>query len=101
MSVAKELPKDQPEDTDQELEVTFDTQESWKSEEKRPTLNTDNILETFKRFLARSKEELRRHTEDLRKDPDNEHQYQALIAQDHKYIQTMEDSINRLLGDRR
>ena len=81
--------------------MTFDTQESRKSEERRPTLNTDNILNTFKRFLVMSKEELRRHAEDMRKDPDNEHQYQALIAQDHKYIQTMVDSINRLLGDHR
>ena len=32
VSVSEELPKDQPEDTDQELEVTFNTQESRKSE---------------------------------------------------------------------
>ena len=57
-------------------------------------------MDTFKRFLAWSKEELRKHTEDLRKDMDNKHQYQALIAQDHRHIQTMEDSISRLLGDR-
>ena len=100
MSVSQELPKDKLEDTDQEVEVTFDAQESREIEERRPPLNTDSILDTFKRFMAQSKEELRKHTEDLRKDPDNKHQYQALITQDHRYIQTMEDSISRLLGDR-
>ena len=101
VAVAEEPPRDQPEDRDQELEVTFEAQEPREIEERRPPLNTDSILNTFKRFLAQSKEELRKHTEDLRKDLDNKHQYQALIAQDHKYIRTMEDSIYRLLGDHR
>ena len=78
--------------------MTFDAQESREIKERRPPLDTDSILDTFKRFLAWSKEELRKHTEDLRKDPDNKHQYQALIAQDHLYIQTMEESISKVLG---
>ena len=68
--------------------MTFDTQESREIEERRPPLDTDSILDNFKRFLARSKEELRKHTEDLRKHPDNKHQNQALITQDYRYIQT-------------
>ena len=79
--------------------MTFDTQESRKSEKRRPILSTEDILDTFQRFLARLKKELRGHTEDLKKDSDKELQHQALIDQDLKYIQTMEDSINRLLGD--
>ena len=101
MAVADEPPRDKPEDTDQELEVTFKAQEPREIEERRQPLDTDSILDTFKRFLAQWKEELRKHTEDLRKDPDNKHQYQALIDQDHKYIRTMEDSIYKLLGERR
>ena len=101
MSVAEELPRDKPEDTDQEVEVTFDTHESRGIEERRPPLHVESILDTFKRFLERSQEELRKHTEDLRRDPDNKHQYQALIAQDHLAIQAIEESIRKVQGGRR
>ena len=85
--MSEELPKDQPKDTDQELEVTFDaTQESRKSEEKRPILSTEDILDTLRRFLAGSKRELSGHSKDLRKDPDNELHYQALIDRDLMHI---------------
>ena len=100
MSVAEELPRDKPEDTDQEVEVTFNNQESRGIQERRPPLNTDSILDTFKRFLAWSQEELRKHTEDLRRDPDN-HKYQALIAHDHMAIQAMEESIRKVQGGHR
>ena len=73
VAVTEKLPRDQPEDTDQELEVTFEAQEPREVEKRRPPLDTDSILETFKRFLALSQEKLRKHTEDLRKDPDNNH----------------------------
>ena len=58
-------------------------------------------METFRRFLAISREELRQHMEDLRKDPANKHWYQTLIERDHKSIRSMEDSIYKLLGEHR
>ena len=81
--------------------MTFEAQEPREAKKRRPQLDTDSILETFKRFLALSQEELRKHMEDLRKDPDNKHRYQTLIDQDHKYIRSMEDSIYKLLGEHR
>ena len=81
--------------------MTFTAQEPREAEKRRQPLDTDNILETFRRFLALSQEDLRKHMEDLRKDPDKKHWYQTLIDQDHKYIRSMEDSIYMLLGERR
>ena len=100
VSVAEELPRDKPEDKDQEVEVTFDAHESREIKERRPPLHVESLLDTFKRFLERSHEELRKHTEDLRKDPENR-KYQALIAQDHLAIQAMEESIRKVQGGHR
>ena len=101
VAVTEESPRDRPEDTDQELEVTFAAQEPREAEKRRQPLGTDDILETFRRFLGLSQEDLRKHMEDLRKDPDSKHRYQTLIDQDHKYIRSMEDSIYKLLGEHR
>ena len=94
VSVAEELPRDKPEDMDQEVEVTLDTCEHKEIEERRQPLHVESLLDTFKRFLERLHKELREHTEDLRKDPENR-KYQALIAQDHLAIQAIEESIRR------
>ena len=42
MSVAEELPRDKPEDTDQEVEVTFDAHESREIKERRPPLHVES-----------------------------------------------------------
>ena len=81
--------------------MTFTTQEPREAEKRRQPLDTNNILETFRRFLVISREELRQHMEDLRKDPANKHRYQTLIERDHKAIRSMEDSIYKLLGEHR
>ena len=99
VAITEESPRDQPEDTDQELEVTFAAQEPRKAEKRRQPLDTDDILETFRRFLTLLQEDLRKHIKDLRKDTDNRHRYQTLIDQDYKYIRSMEDSIYKLLGE--
>ena len=99
-----ELPKDQPEDTDQEFEVIFDgTQEPRQSEEKRPILDpsTADLLDMLQRFLAASKRELTRHSEALRRDPDNKLHHQALIDRELKSIKSLEDGIKKLLGGHR
>ena len=81
--------------------MTFAAQEPREAENRRQPLDTTNILDTFRRFLAVSREELRQHMEDLKRDPANEHRYQTLIKQDHKAIRSMEDSIYKLLGEHR
>ena len=67
----------------------------------RQPLDTADVLDTFRRFLAVSREELRQHMEDLKRDPANEHWYQTLIERDHKAIRSIEDSIYKLLGEHR
>ena len=88
-------------DTDQELEVNFAAQGPREVENRRQRLDTADVLDTFRRFLAVSRRELRQHMEDLKRDPANEHRYQTLIERDHKAIMSMEDSIHKLLGEYR
>ena len=100
MSVAEELPRDKPEDTDQEqgeVEVIADTHESREIKERRQPLQDESLSDNFKRFLDRTHRELKDHTEFLRKDPGNR-KYQALVAQDHQAIKAMEDSIKKVQG---
>ena len=81
--------------------MTFTAQEPREAENRRQPLDTADVLDTFRRFLAVSRRELRQHMEDLKRDPANEHRYQTLIEGDHKAIRSMEDSIYKLLGEHR
>ena len=102
-SVAEELQRNKPEDTDQDqgvVEVIADTRKSREIEERREPLQAKFLLDTFKRIPDWTHRDLRDHTESLRKDPEN-YKYQALIAQDHLAIQAMEDSIKKVRGDNR
>ena len=83
--------------------ICIDTQEPRQSEEKRPILDplTADLLDTLQQFLAASKRVLTRHTEALRRDPDNKLHHQALIDRELKSINSLEGSIKKLLGGHR
>ena len=83
--------------------ICIDTQEPRQNEENRPILDhaTADLLDTLQRFLATSKRELTRHTEALRREPDNKLQHQALIDREIKSINSLEGGIKKLLGGHR
>ena len=71
-----------------EIEIVADTRESREIEDRR---QAEFILNTFRRILDRKNRDLREHTDQLRKSPQNS-KYKALITQDKL------DSIRRVQG---
>ena len=71
-----------------EIEIVADTRESREIEDRR---QAEFILNTFIRILDRKNRDLREHTDQLRKFPQNS-KYKALINQDKL------DSIRRVQG---
>ena len=74
-----------------EIEIVADMQESREIEDRREPLQAEFILNTFRRILDRKNRDLREHTDQLRKAPQNS-KYKALITQDKL------DSIRRVQG---
>ena len=71
-----------------EIEIVADTRESREIEDRR---QAEFILNTFIRILDQKNRDLREHTDQLRKAPQNS-KYKALITQDKL------DSIRRVQG---
>ena len=79
------------------IEIVADTRESREIEDRRELLQAEFILDTFRRILDRKNRDLREHTDQLTKAPQNS-KYKALITQDKLDIRAMEDSIRRVQG---
>ena len=77
-----------------EIEIVADMRESREIEDRR---QAEFILNTFIRILDRKNRDLREHTDQLRKAPQNS-KYKALITQDRVDIRALEDSIRRVQG---